>query len=297
MKMLITGAGGQLGRDLVRVLGRRHDCAAFTRQQLDIADEKAVRRLIAEAKPEAIVHAAAYTKVDQAEAEPEETYRINAIGASHVAISAEAVGAKMVYVSTDYVFDGTKGEPYDEQDRTNPLSVYGKSKLLGEQLVQAVCPRHFIVRTSWLYGKDGNNFVTKVLALAERQQELTVVDDQFGSPTYTYDLAECIGGLLETDRYGIYHVANRGYCSRWALAKTILELAGHTGITVRPARSDDYALPAPRPAHSAFADRGLRLAGLPRMRDWKTALEAFLRNDWGKSDENGDRRSPIEAAG
>lgn len=280
MRVWITGAGGQLGHDLLRVLGPKHECVPFTRRELDISDPDDVRKAAAIRKPDVIVNAAAYTKVDQAEQEAEEAYRINALGASHLAMAAEEWGAKLVHVSTDYVFDGLKGIPYTERDRTCPLNVYGQSKLAGEQLVQTICSRHFIVRTSWLYGKHGNNFVTKVLAMAGSGKELAVVNDQFGSPTYTYDLAECIGRMLGTDRYGLYHVANRGFCSRWAWARAILELAGKAEVPVRPVSSDAFILPAARPAHSALGDLSLRRNGFPRMRDWKSGLEHFLRNDW-----------------
>ncbi|MCZ8519171.1 MULTISPECIES: dTDP-4-dehydrorhamnose reductase [Paenibacillus] len=279
MKVLITGAGGQLGWDLIRVLGEDHTCAAYTRKELDVTDEKAVYGIVRAEAPDAVVHAAAYTKVDQAETDTADAYRINAIGSCYVAMAAEAAGAEMVYVSTDYVFDGTKGEPYAEEDQTNPLSVYGRSKLLGEQLVRAVCPRSYIARTSWLYGREGNNFVTKVLSLAEKSQELTVVGDQFGSPTYTYDLAACIGEMLGSGRYGVYHTANRGFCSRSAFAEAILELAGCTGTQVRPVPSSSFTLPAPRPQHSAFRDLGLRRSGFSPMRDWKSALASFLQED------------------
>ncbi|TVY11821.1 dTDP-4-dehydrorhamnose reductase [Paenibacillus cremeus] len=280
MKILITGAGGQLGRDLIRVLGQAHECIPMTRASLDVGDEAAVRACFESVRPDAVVHAAAFTQVDLAESHLEEAYRVNALGSYYVGLAAEAFGAKLVCVSTDYVFDGMKGSPYHEEDRTNPLSVYGRSKLLGEQFVQKVCPHHFIVRTSWLYGRGGNNFVTKVLALADRQQELTVVDDQFGSPTYTYDLAECIGRMLATERYDTYHVANSGYCSRWDFARAILELAGRTDVTARPITSQGFVLPAPRPQHSAFDDRGLRKNGFPPMRHWRSALGAFIHTDW-----------------
>lgn len=279
MNILITGAGGQLGRDLLRVLGQKYECAPFTRKELDICDKRAVQRTINDLKPDVVINAAAYSKVDQAEEDTEEAYRINALGVSQLAIAAEEARATLVHVSTDYVFDGTKGEPYGEMDRTNPLNIYGKSKLLGEQFVQAVCPQHFIVRTSWLFGNYGYNFVAKILSLAENQQTIKVVDDQFGSPTYTLDLAECIGRFIKTERYGTYHVSNSGYCSRYDFAKEILLSAGYDLLPTRM-KSTDFMLPAPRPQHSAFSHHALERNGFPQMRNWKTALEDFLRTDW-----------------
>ncbi|RAP76803.1 dTDP-4-dehydrorhamnose reductase [Paenibacillus montanisoli] len=279
MNILITGAGGQLGRDLLRVLGQTYACTPLTRQELDICDIRAVQKTVNELKPDVVINAAGYSKVDQAEENSAEAYRINALGVSQLAIAAEEAGAKLVHVSTDYVFDGTKGEPYGETDRTNPLNIYGKSKLLGEQFVRAVCPRHFIVRTSWLYSNCGNNFVTKILSQAENQQDIKVVDDQFGSPTYTLDLAECIGRLITTERYGTYHVSNSGCCSRYDFAKEILQNAGYDLLPTRT-KSADFVLPAPRPQHSALSHHVLEINGFPHMRNWKTALEDFLSTDW-----------------
>ncbi|MBP3966093.1 SDR family oxidoreductase [Paenibacillus lignilyticus] len=208
MNIMITGAVGQLGRDLLRVLGQGYTYTAFTGKELDICDLKAVKKIVGEVKPDVVIHAAAYSKADQAEEAIEQAYRLHALGVSHLAIAAEAAGAKLVHVSTDYVFDGTKGKPCGGLDRTIPLNVYGQSKLLGEQFVHAVCPRHFIVRTSLLSSNDGVNFVTKILSLAENQETVKGVDDPLGSPAYTLDLAECIGRLITTERYGTYHVSS-----------------------------------------------------------------------------------------
>ncbi|MEK8131257.1 dTDP-4-dehydrorhamnose reductase [Paenibacillus filicis] len=280
MKLLITGAGGQLGRDLVRVLESEHTCYALTREELDVTDGDALSGRIRSIAPDAVIYAAAYTQVDQAETDLEMAFRVNAVGAGHAAMGAEAIGAAMVYVSTDYVFDGKKGTPYLETDPVSPLGAYGRSKLAGEQLTRELSSRHFIIRTSWLYGRDGSNFVTKILAAAGQRPELTVVDDQFGSPTYTVDLASCIGRMLQTQAYGTYHVANRGFCSRYAFAEAILAAAGRHDVILNPASSEAFVLPAQRPENSALADRGLRRAGIPRMRDWKSALEHFIDSDY-----------------
>ncbi|AZN40331.1 SDR family oxidoreductase [Paenibacillus albus] len=188
MNILITGAGEQLGRDLLRVLGQAYACTAFTQKELDICDPRAVQKTVDDVKPDVVINAAAYSQVNQAEEAAEEAYRINALGVSHLAIASDAAGAKLVHVSTDDVFDGSKGEPHDEMIQSN-LTIFGKSKLLGEQFVKAVCPRHFIVRS-----------------LAENQETIKLVDDSFDSSTYTIHLAECIGRLITTERYGTYLV-------------------------------------------------------------------------------------------
>lgn len=293
MNILITGAGGQLGHDLVRVFSEQglHRINAFTRQELDVTEEEAVFRTVAAVRPDVIVHAAAYTQVDLAETRMEEAYKVNSLGTRNVALAAVQTGAKLVYISTDYVFDGTKRTPYNEQDRTNPISIYGHSKLHGEKFVQLSCEKYFIVRTSWLYGRQGSNFVTKVLSWAEQKNELTMVSDQYGSPTYTYDLAQFIGRLIETDRYGIYHAANRGGCSRLEFAQEILRLGGKSEVKLLPVSSEQFPAPARRPEYSIFDDMAIRASGLKPLPYWREALQTFLFEDWpGKQDkeENGN---------
>lgn len=279
MNILITGAGGQLGYDLVRVLGDQHSLTALTRTELDVTDEEAVSKTVQQHKPSIIIHAAAYTQVDLAESLTEDAYKVNSFGSRNIAMAAKEIGAKLVYVSTDYVFDGTKGSSYNELDRTNPISVYGHSKLHGEKFVQLICEKYFIVRTSWLYGKSGSNFVTKVLAKARQVSELSMVDDQFGSPTYTYDLALFISRLLESEHYGIYHASNRGVCSRYEFAQEILRIAGLGGVRLIPVSADSFPLPAARPVRSDFDDQAIRLNGFERLRTWQDALEWFIVND------------------
>ncbi|NOU96536.1 dTDP-4-dehydrorhamnose reductase [Paenibacillus sp. LMG 31456] len=294
MNILITGAGGQLGRDLIRVLGRKHKLTAKTRNELDVTSEHSVREAVLECRPDAIVHAAAYTQVDLAESRMEQAYMVNSFGSRNIALIASEIGAKLVYVSTDYVFDGTKGSPYNELDRTNPISVYGHSKLHGEKFVQLICDKYFIVRTSWLYGKYGSNFVTKVLAKAEQNSELSMVADQFGSPTYTYDLARFIGQALESERYGIYHASNRGVCSRYEFAEEILRIAGHSAIKLNPVTGDSFPLPAARPARSDFDDKAIRYNGFSRLRTWQDALQSFILEELNISSEGGQTGEVIE---
>ncbi|MCR8629700.1 dTDP-4-dehydrorhamnose reductase [Paenibacillus radicis (ex Xue et al. 2023)] len=279
MNILITGAGGQLGRDLIRVLSKKHKLIAKTRKELDITNEQSVREAVLKCRPDVIVHAAAYTQVDLAESRMEEAYMVNSFGSRNIALMANEMGAKLVYVSTDYVFDGTKGAAYNELDRTNPISVYGHSKLHGEKFVQLICDKYFIVRTSWLYGKYGSNFVTKVLANAQQHSELSMVADQFGSPTYTYDLARFIEQVIESERYGIYHASNRGMCSRYEFAEEILRIAGHSAVRLNPVTADSFPLPAARPVRSDFDDKAIRYNGFPRLRMWRDALQSFILED------------------
>jgi dTDP-4-dehydrorhamnose reductase len=280
MKVLITGAGGQLGYDLVRVLTPIHEVTTWTREQLDVCDEKQVIAILAGERPDAVIHAAAYTNVDKAETETELAYQVNAIGSLHMAKACEQIGAKLIYISTDYVFDGTKESPYDEVDTTNPSNVYGRSKLLGEKFVSMTCTRHFIVRTSWLYGIKGTNFVTKILQKAQTGGPLSIVDDQYGSPTYGLDLAIFILELIETNRYGIYHASNQGSCSRYEFASEILKYAQMEQVPLVPVHSDLFPSPAPRPMYSVFGHKAIVGNGFTPMRDWKSALHYFLQVDY-----------------
>lgn len=284
MRVVITGAAGQLGRDLIRAFSEAGGFSVlpFSRQELDVSHLEAVTWTLKTHLPEVIVHAAAYTKVDQAEAEPEKAYQINGFGARNVAMAAESIGAKIVYVSTDFVFDGTKRELYTERDAPNPLGMYGRSKLLGESLVTASTGKHFIVRTAWLYGNYGDNFISKIIKKAQTQDQLEVIHDQWGSPTYTLDLARMIVQLIQTDHYGIYHGVNGGVCSRFEWAQAILEEAGIDPSKVVAVPAERYVTPAPRPAYSALGDDALVAAGIPRMRHWRDALREYIHQDYSK---------------
>jgi dTDP-4-dehydrorhamnose reductase len=279
VKIVITGAGGQLGHDLIRALSPAHELLPLSREQLDVTDELAVMQQITACCPDVIIHAAAFTQVDLAETMLDKAYAINSTGTRNVALAAHHCAAKLVYISTDYVFDGTKTGSYTEMDRTNPLSVYGNSKLHGEKFVEMISQRYFIVRTSWLYGKHGSNFVTKVLSMADRQSRLTMVYDQTGSPTYTLDLARFVGELVETEKYGLYHVSNQGCCSRYEFAEAILQTANRTDISLEAVSASTFSLPALRPDNSAFDDLAIRQNGFSRMREWKLALQDCIQND------------------
>jgi dTDP-4-dehydrorhamnose reductase len=278
MKVIVTGAKGQLGTDLVYLLADRgYEVYGYGRKELDITNFDQVKQVINEVNPDVVIHAAAYTKVDLAESEPDQAFLINAYGTRNVAIASEAVGAKLVYISTDYVFDGTANTPYNEFAQTNPLSVYGKSKLAGEQFVRDLHPKFYIVRTSWVYGKHGNNFVKTMLKLAQERDELMIVHDQVGCPTYTVDLANCILELIQTEKYGVYHVSNSGHCSWYEFAKAIFEESG-IEIKINPCTTKDFPRPAPRPPYSVFEHMALRLNGFKEMKHWKEALKSFLKS-------------------
>lgn len=276
MKVVVTGAKGQLGMDLVNLLAsKRYDVYGYGRNELDVTNFHQVKQVISEVKPDVVIHAAAYTKVDQAESEPDQAFLINAYGTRNVAVASEEVGAKLVYISTDYVFDGKATTPYNEFAPTNPQSVYGKSKLAGEQFVRDLHSKFFIVRTSWVYGKHGNNFVKTMLNLSQERDELMVVHDQIGCPTYAVDLANYILELIRTEKYGVYHISNSGHCSWYEFAKAIFE---ETGIVVKvnPCTTKEFPRPAPRPAYAVFAHTALRLNGFSEIRGWREALKEFI---------------------
>lgn len=275
MKILITGANGQLGQDVVSVFSRQHEVYGYGRQQLDITSQEQCEQVVTTFRPDVVVHAAAFTDVDLAESEEEQTYRVNANGSRNIAVAAEKVGAKVCYISTDYVFDGTSKVPYKEYDNTNPQSVYGKSKRAGELLVQSFSSRFFIIRTSWVYGLHGKNFVKTMLQLGKEKDDLKVVQDQSGSPTYTLDLSRFLLELVETERYGIYHASNQGSCSWYEFAAAIFE---DTGISVKinPCSTEDFPRPAPRPQFSVMDSLAIRSNGFKELRPWREALRDFL---------------------
>jgi dTDP-4-dehydrorhamnose reductase len=276
MKILITGGTGQLGTDLTSLLNQEHDVISCSRKELDVTNQDETLAYIEKAIPDVIIHTGAYTKVDQAETEQEEAYRVNALGTRNIAMASERMGAKLVYLSTDYVFDGVSSRPYQEHDLPNPLSVYGKTKLAGEKFVQCLCSRFFILRTSWIYGKHGSNFVKTMLKLASERNEVCVVNDQIGSPTYTEDLSLFISRIIHTEYYGIYHVSNIGYCSWYDFAIAIFELAGIEHIKVTPVSTAEFPRPAPRPAYSVLDHLGIRAQGLEDLPHWRDALSRYF---------------------
>jgi dTDP-4-dehydrorhamnose reductase len=279
LDILITGADGQLGKELTRQISQSHSVISLGKKDLNITDKEKVNKIISQLKPELIIHAAAFTAVDNCEIERKKAFEVNGLGAGYVAIAANKVGARMFYISSDYVFDGIKQSPYTEEDEPNPLSVYGMSKWLGEKLVLNF--HGTVIRTSWLYGHDGKNFVKTMLALAQKNKEIKVVNDQIGSPTYVNDLTETIIRLFDK-RIGIYHVSNSGSCSWYEFAKAIFKEAGFDSNLVLPISTEDYGALAARPRFSVMAHKALMRENVKPLRTWNEALKTFIRKEVSK---------------
>jgi dTDP-4-dehydrorhamnose reductase len=272
VKVLITGAGGMLGQDVRRVGELTgHEVVALDRAALDVTDAAAVEAAFADHRPDTAVNCVAWTDVDGAETAEQAALKLNADAARNVAAGAASVGASVVLPSTDYVFDGTAARPYVESDATNPRSAYGRTKLVGEHEAAAANPRHFVVRTSWLFGAGGGNFVETMLGLADRG-ELKVVDDQVGSPTYTAHLADGLLRLAATADHGIHHIAGDGHCSWYEFAREIFARAG-VDCAVTPCATAEFPRPAPRPAYSVLGSERPSPIRLP---DWHDGLRAYL---------------------
>ncbi|WP_460348736.1 dTDP-4-dehydrorhamnose reductase [Pseudoneobacillus sp. C159] len=274
--VLVTGASGQLGTDLVIILKLAgFQVYAKSKTELDITNENDVFSLVTLLKPEIIIHCAAYTNVDMAESQPDLAFLINVIGTRNIALAAESIQAKLVYISTDYVFDGISSTPYHEFSTVNPINVYGNSKLAGERTVRDFHSKFFIVRTSWVFGWNGKNFVKTMLKLATEKEQLMVVHDQVGCPTYTIDLCKCIVQLIQTKKYGVYHISNTGSCSWYEFASELFNQA-NVSCKLLPCNSEEFPRKAKRPKYSVLDHMGLRMNGFQSMPDWKDALERFL---------------------
>ncbi|MDR2156574.1 MAG: dTDP-4-dehydrorhamnose reductase [Clostridiales Family XIII bacterium] len=290
MRLLITGSRGQLGNELIEILrsGTSEigavpavyagaEITGVDVDTLDIADIGAVSDFADGKNFDLIINCAAMTNVDACESDCETAMKVNAIGARNMASAAERRNAKLVHVSTDYVFDGRAATPYREWDSPAPATVYGKSKLLGERYVRETCRRSFIVRTAWLYGSAGNNFVRTILKLAAEKDRIKVVDDQIGNPTNANDLAHHILRIAAGDGYGVYHCTGEGICSWYDFAAEIVRLSG-LSCEVEPCSTEEFPRPAPRPAYSAMDRLMLRTTGADEMRPWREALEAFMKS-------------------
>ncbi len=283
LKIIVTGVKGQLGYDCVRELKERGytNIYGIDRDELDITDEKAVHKLINEYKPDVVMHNAAWTAVDKAEENKEAVYKVNALGPKYIAEACKEVNAKMVYISTDYVFDGKGETPFEVDSPKVGLSTYGKTKSEGEDFVKQSLDKYFIVRISWVFGINGNNFVKTMLKLADMgKTELNVVCDQIGSVTYTYDLSKLLCDMIETTKYGIYHATNEGYISWAEFAREIFKLS-NKNVKVNDVTTLEYKKLVPnqtdRPLNSRMSKESLDKAGFNRLPDWKDALSRYLK--------------------
>ncbi|MBQ1545885.1 MAG: dTDP-4-dehydrorhamnose reductase [Clostridia bacterium] len=276
MRVMVTGSTGQLGYDTSAYL-RAQGVAilAADRKELDLTDAESVKAYVDAYRPDAVIHCAAYTAVDAAETERTACELVNASATRTLAEICGKLGIKLVYISTDYVFDGSGTEPHETDETPAPLNVYGRTKLAGEEAVRELCPKHFIVRTSWVFGAHGNSFVKTILRLAETKDEIKVVDDQIGSPTYTKDLAPLLGKMIKTRKYGTYHATNEGVCSFCEFAREIVKEAGKD-LTVLPTTTEEYGAKADRPRNSRLSKKSLDEAGFDRLPPWKDALHRFL---------------------
>lgn len=273
MKLLVTGAAGMLGRDVMLAAANAgHDVVGFGRAEMDVTDAAAVQRKFELERPDVVINCAAWTAVDDAEASEEAAFAVNGTGAGNVAAAAAELGAAVVYVSSDYVFDGAKGEPYVESDQVAPLSAYGRTKLAGEEATMAANKRHFVVRSSWLFGIGGGNFVETMLRLAQTQSEVLVVRDQVGSPTYTWHLAYGIVRLIEGIEFGIHHMAAAGQCSWYEFAREIFEQA-KIECKVLSTTTEMFGAPAPRPPFSVLTSQREHAIRLP---SWEDGLVGYL---------------------
>jgi len=275
MKVMIIGAEGMLGHDLEDILSEEHEVSTTTIHTLDITDIDKTIETVKNINPDVVVHAAAFTDVDGSETRADLAYQVNALGTRNVAVACQRADSALVYICTDYVFDGTKGTPYREYDQTNPLSVYGQTKHQGEVYIRDILDKFYIVRTAWLYGYHGPNFVTTMLNLAQKMDSISVVSDQIGSPTYTVDLAKAINQLIKKPAYGIYHVTNSEQCSWYEYAQQIFENAG-IDIDLKPVTTEEFGSPAPRPLYSVLENYNWKMEGLPAIRSYKDALKEYM---------------------
>jgi len=276
MRVIVTGAKGQLGYDVERQLTSRGiDAVGIDKDELDITDAAAVEAFFAGANADAVIHCAAYTAVDAAEDDAEAAMLVNVKGTKHIAIACEKLDMKMIYISTDYVFDGTGDRPWEPWDECGPVSVYGRTKYEGELAVRKYLTKYYIVRISWVFGTNGKNFVTTMLRLGREGKGVNVVDDQFGSPTYTKDLSVLLADMVVRERYGTYHATNEGTCSWYEFAQAIFKMAG-MDVAIHPVDSDSYVTKAKRPKNSRMSKDKLVREGFARLRNWEEALKDYI---------------------
>lgn len=275
MKVLIIGAEGMLGHDLVEVMSKNHEVSTTTIDTMDITDINKTIETVKKKNPDVVIHAAAFTDVDGSESQADLAYKVNSLGTRNVAVACKETDSALVYICTDYVFDGTKGSPYYEYDQTNPLSVYGKTKLQGEAYIRDLLNKFYIVRTSWLYGYHGPNFVTTMLKLAQTHDQISVVGDQIGSPTYTVDFSKAIAKLIEKPVYGIYHITNSQHCTWYEYAQLIFDIAGKK-VNLKPVTTEEFGSAAKRPKYSVLENYNWKMEGFPKIRSFKEALKEYM---------------------
>ncbi len=276
MKVLVTGYKGQLGYDVIKRLNKSNiDCLGVDIDDFDITNEKQTFDYIINYNPDVVIHCAAYTAVDKAEEDKEKCFNINVIGTSNIVKVCKQIDCKMVYISTDYIFDGQGETPFEVDDVPNPINYYGETKYLGEKEVTTLLEKYFIIRISWVFGINGNNFIKTMLRLAETRDDLSVIDDQIGSPTSTYDLAKLIVSMIQEEKYGIYHATNEGYCSWYEFALEIFKQA-NIGIKVNPIKSEDYKTLAVRPKNSRLSKQSLDKNGYSRLPIWEKSVKRFV---------------------
>lgn len=277
MRVLVTGVKGQLGHDVMNELAKRgYEGIGVDVEEMDITDAAAVERVMREACADKVVHCAAWTAVDAAEDQVDLCRKVNALGTENIAKMCRELDLPMIYLSTDYVFDGEGTRPWEPDDERHPLNVYGQTKYEGELAVEKYLKKYFIVRIAWVFGVNGRNFIKTMLKLSETHDTLTVVDDQVGSPTYTYDLARLLVDMLETEKYGRYHATNEGLCSWYEFAQEIFRQAGKN-VTVLPVSSEEYPAKAKRPHNSRMNKDKLEEMGFERLPSWQDALSRYLK--------------------
>lgn len=285
MKLFVTGVKGQLGYDVMRELEKRSykDAVGVDIEEMDITDGESVDKIITDANPDVVIHCAAWTAVDLAEDEDkrDKVHLVNSVGTENIAKVCKKLDCKMIYISTDYVFNGQGTRPWEPDDERNPLSVYGQTKYEGELAVERWLEKYFIVRIAWVFGQNGKNFVKTMLNLGKTHDRITVVDDQIGSPTYTSDLARLLVDMAESDKYGIYHATNEGFCSWYEFACEIFRQASefdqaYKNVSVVPVTSDKYPSKAKRPSNSRMNKDKLNENGFERLPDWQDALRRYI---------------------
>lgn len=278
MKVLVTGIRGQLGHDVVNELEKRgHEAFGVDVEEMDITDAGQVRRIMQSTAPDAVIHCSAYTAVDRAEDEPQQCRMVNAEGTKYIAEECARLGCKLLYLSTDYIFSGGGERPWEPEDEADPLNVYGQTKYEGEQEIIKRLEKYFIVRISWVFGINGNNFIKTMLRLGKERGAVSVVNDQIGSPTYTYDLAVLLVDMIKSEAYGAYHASNEGFCSWYEFAKEIFRAAGMDRVQVTPVSSDEFPAKAKRPSNSRMSKEKLVENGFNKLPDWQDAVQRYLR--------------------